>query len=80
MSLGSSGATDGTDPMSQALNDLSRRTGTLFVVAAGNEGEQVPARSARPGPRTPHSPSGPSTGTIPSPRSPAAARASVTTR
>ncbi|MFJ3672441.1 S8 family peptidase [Streptomyces sp. NPDC090106] len=28
--------TDGTDPLSQALNGLSRSTGTLFVVAAGN--------------------------------------------
>ncbi|KUN18789.1 hypothetical protein AQJ23_39355 [Streptomyces antibioticus] len=28
--------TDGTDPTSQALNELSRTTGTLFVVAAGN--------------------------------------------
>jgi subtilisin family serine protease len=49
MSLGSSGATDGTDPMSQALNDLSRRTGTLFVVAAGNEGEQGPRTVGSPG-------------------------------
>ncbi|MFI2467992.1 S8 family serine peptidase [Streptomyces globisporus] len=40
MSLGSSGASDGTDPMSLALNDLSRRSGALFVVAAGNDGEQ----------------------------------------
>ncbi|MEV2242068.1 S8 family serine peptidase [Micromonospora sp. NPDC049891] len=30
--------TDGTDPTSQALNDLTARTGTLFVVAAGNSG------------------------------------------
>jgi subtilisin family serine protease len=37
MSLGGS-ATDGTDPMSQAVNDLTAATGTLFVVAAGNEG------------------------------------------
>ncbi|WP_410814801.1 S8 family serine peptidase [Micromonospora sp. 067-2] len=37
MSLGGS-ATDGTDPMSQALNDLTAQTGALFVVAAGNEG------------------------------------------
>ncbi|WP_399894835.1 S8 family peptidase [Streptomyces sp. BBFR51] len=49
MSLGSSTATDGTDPMSQALNDLSRRTGTLFVVAAGNEGEQGPRTVGSPG-------------------------------
>ncbi|CAM5292579.1 MULTISPECIES: S8 family peptidase [Streptomyces] len=37
MSLGGE-PTDGTDPMSQALNELSRTTGTLFVVAAGNSG------------------------------------------
>ncbi|MEU4922719.1 S8 family serine peptidase [Streptomyces parvus] len=40
MSLGSSGASDGTDPMSLALNDLSRRSGALFVVAVGNNGGQ----------------------------------------
>ncbi|MFF2225279.1 S8 family serine peptidase [Streptomyces globisporus] len=49
MSLGSSGATDGTDPMSLALNDLSRRTGALFVVAAGNDGEQGPRTVGSPG-------------------------------
>ncbi|WP_446213978.1 S8 family serine peptidase [Micromonospora sp. IBSANI012] len=37
MSLGGS-ATDGTDPMSQAVNDLTAETGTLFVIAAGNSG------------------------------------------
>ncbi|HEX6683535.1 MAG TPA: S8 family serine peptidase, partial [Candidatus Limnocylindrales bacterium] len=37
MSLGG-GATDGTDPLSQSLNNLSRETGRLFVVAAGNSG------------------------------------------
>ncbi|MFE7750556.1 S8 family serine peptidase [Streptomyces sp. NPDC057428] len=37
MSLGGE-PTDGTDPMSLALNELSRTTGTLFVVAAGNSG------------------------------------------
>lgn len=37
MSLGGE-PTDGTDPTSQALNELSRTTGTLFVVAAGNSG------------------------------------------
>ncbi|MFI7491825.1 S8 family serine peptidase [Micromonospora echinaurantiaca] len=37
MSLGG-GPTDGTDPMSEALNDLTAQTGALFVVAAGNEG------------------------------------------
>ncbi|MEU4196740.1 S8 family serine peptidase [Kribbella sp. NPDC026611] len=37
MSLGGEAA-DGTDPLSQAVNDITARTGTLFVVAAGNEG------------------------------------------
>jgi subtilisin family serine protease len=36
MSLGGQG--DGSDPMSQAVNDLSAETGALFVVAAGNSG------------------------------------------
>ncbi|MER5182214.1 S8 family serine peptidase [Streptomyces sp. NPDC002896] len=38
MSLGSSEASDGTDPMAQAVNTLSAETGALFVVAAGNSG------------------------------------------
>ncbi|NUR97309.1 MAG: S8 family peptidase, partial [Kribbellaceae bacterium] len=37
MSLGS-GPTDGSDPMSQAVNTLSAETGALFVIAAGNSG------------------------------------------
>ncbi|CCH17672.1 S8 family peptidase [Micromonospora lupini] len=37
MSLGGA-PTDGTDPMSQAVNDLTAETGALFVVAAGNSG------------------------------------------
>lgn len=37
MSLGSE-PTDGTDPVSQAVNDLTERYGTLFVIAAGNSG------------------------------------------
>ncbi|MEV1329675.1 S8 family serine peptidase [Micromonospora costi] len=37
MSLGGA-PTDGTDPMSQAVNDLTAETGALFVIAAGNEG------------------------------------------
>ncbi|MFE9748993.1 S8 family serine peptidase [Saccharothrix saharensis] len=37
MSLGGQ-PTDGTDPMSAAVNTLSRRYGTLFVIAAGNFG------------------------------------------
>ncbi|WHM38865.1 S8 family serine peptidase [Streptomyces sp. BPTC-684] len=38
MSLGSQEASDGTDPMAQAVNTLSRDTGALFVIAAGNTG------------------------------------------
>ncbi len=38
MSLGTSEASDGTDPISQAVDDLSESKGTLFVVAAGNQG------------------------------------------
>lgn len=37
MSLGA-GPTDGQDPMSVAVNTLSRQYGTLFVIAAGNFG------------------------------------------
>ncbi|MFI6920944.1 S8 family peptidase [Nonomuraea spiralis] len=37
MSLGG-GATDGTDPLSVAVDTLTERTGALFVVAAGNDG------------------------------------------
>ncbi|MFH8625976.1 S8 family peptidase [Streptomyces vietnamensis] len=40
--------TDGTDLLSQALNDLSRSTGTLFVVAAGNSG-LFPQKVVSPG-------------------------------
>ncbi|MET8130133.1 S8 family peptidase [Streptomyces sp. NPDC005065] len=42
MSLGADVDTDGTDPMSQAVNNLTASTGTLFVIAAGNSG---PGRS-----------------------------------
>ncbi|MEV0198769.1 S8 family serine peptidase [Nonomuraea sp. NPDC050691] len=38
MSLGSNNPTDGTDPLSQAANELTSAYGTLFVVAAGNAG------------------------------------------
>ena len=38
LSLGSFDASDGTDPMSQALIELSRTSRTLYVVAAGNNG------------------------------------------
>ncbi|WP_109474307.1 S8 family peptidase [Ornithinimicrobium cavernae] len=37
MSLGG-GVTDGTDPLSQAVNTLSAETDTLFVISAGNDG------------------------------------------
>ncbi|MBB6033626.1 S8 family peptidase [Phytomonospora endophytica] len=37
MSLGS-GPTDGTSPMDRAVNEISEATGTLFVIAAGNDG------------------------------------------
>ncbi|GIJ78087.1 peptidase [Micromonospora phaseoli] len=37
MSLGGD-PTDGTDPMSVAVNELSEETGALFVIAAGNSG------------------------------------------
>lgn len=38
MSLGADVPTDGTDPLSLALNRLTRSSGALFVVAAGNSG------------------------------------------
>ncbi|MFG2562563.1 S8 family serine peptidase [Streptomyces sp. NPDC048496] len=38
MSLGSPVASDGTDPLSQAVNQLTESSGTLFVIASGNEG------------------------------------------
>jgi subtilisin family serine protease len=37
MSLGG-GPTDGTDPMSQAVNTITEEHGVLFVIAAGNSG------------------------------------------
>ena len=40
LSLGTDQPSDGTDPVSQALNELSRTTRTLYVVAAGNNGPQ----------------------------------------
>ncbi|MFI6061359.1 S8 family serine peptidase [Streptomyces sp. NPDC051286] len=47
MSLGSSEASDGTDPMAQAVNTLSAETGALFVIAAGNSG--APGSIGSPG-------------------------------
>jgi subtilisin family serine protease len=39
MSLGLDAGSDGTDPISATLNSLTASTGTLFVVAAGNAGQ-----------------------------------------
>lgn len=47
MSLGSTEASDGTDPMAQAVNTLSQETGALFVIAAGNTG--APSSVGSPG-------------------------------
>ena len=41
MSLGDTFPTDGTDPMSLAVDALSEQYGTLFVVAAGNAGPET---------------------------------------
>ncbi|WP_225854351.1 S8 family peptidase [Micromonospora sp. ALFpr18c] len=41
MSLSGIGADDGSDPLSLAVDALSRQTGTLFVIAAGNSGAQI---------------------------------------
>ncbi|MFG3712449.1 S8 family serine peptidase [Micromonospora sp. NPDC047730] len=45
MSLGS-GPTDGTDPVSTALERLTAQSGALFVVSAGNDGPRVGSVSA----------------------------------
>ncbi|MYW65514.1 S8 family serine peptidase [Streptomyces sp. SID8379] len=47
MSIGSDGASDGTDPMAAAVNSLSAETGALFVIAAGNYG--APGTIGSPG-------------------------------
>ncbi|MGW2301463.1 S8 family serine peptidase [Streptomyces sp. NPDC001809] len=47
MSLGSPEASDGTDPMAQAVNALTAETGALFVIAAGNSG--APGSIGSPG-------------------------------
>ncbi|MDX3370063.1 MULTISPECIES: S8 family serine peptidase [Streptomyces] len=47
MSLGSTEPSDGTDPMAEAVNTLSRETGALFVIAAGNTG--APSSIGSPG-------------------------------
>ncbi|WP_033346144.1 S8 family peptidase [Catenuloplanes japonicus] len=48
MSLGG-GPTDGLDPMSLAVNEISEASGTLFVIAAGNDGEQGDSTVGTPG-------------------------------
>lgn len=40
--------TDGIDPVAQAVNTLSRQTGALFVVAAGNCFDTTPGQIASP--------------------------------
>ncbi|NGO74131.1 S8 family serine peptidase [Streptomyces sp. YC504] len=45
MSLGS-GPTNGQDPVTQALENLTTSSGTLFVVSAGNEGPNISTVSA----------------------------------
>ncbi|MDH6215487.1 S8 family serine peptidase [Streptomyces pseudovenezuelae] len=47
MSLGSTEPSDGTDPMAQAVDTLTKETGALFVVAAGNTG--APSSIGSPG-------------------------------
>ncbi|MEU6853327.1 S8 family serine peptidase [Actinacidiphila alni] len=49
MSLGADDESDGTDPMSLALNEISEASGTLFVVAAGNNGQSGPQSVGIPG-------------------------------
>ncbi|WP_243060069.1 S8 family serine peptidase [Nocardioides sp. SR21] len=41
MSLGDVAPSDGSDPMSQAVDTLSAQYGTLFVIAAGNSGPET---------------------------------------
>ncbi|XRG79006.1 S8 family serine peptidase [Rossellomorea sp. GAMAL-10_SWC] len=46
MSLGGTDPSDGTDPISQAVNNLSESSNTLFVIAAGNAGNKKGTVSA----------------------------------
>lgn len=46
MSLGGADPSDGTDPISQAVNNLSEASNTLFVIAAGNAGNKKGTVSA----------------------------------
>ncbi|MET7552218.1 S8 family serine peptidase [Streptomyces sp. NPDC005500] len=49
MSLGSPVRNGQDNPLSQAVNQLSAETGALFVIAAGNNGEQGPYTLGSPG-------------------------------
>lgn len=49
MSLGSQAPSDGTDAMSQAVDELSRTSSALFVVAAGNSGADGTSTVGSPG-------------------------------
>ncbi len=69
----------GIDPLEQAVDTLSTQYGTLFVVAAGNDGPDAGTVGSPGAPRR-RSPSAPSTATIGSRSSPAAARRSTTAR
>ncbi|RKR86971.1 subtilase family protein [Micromonospora pisi] len=46
MSLGGEEASDGTDPLSLAVDALSKQTGALFVVSAGNNGGAISSPGA----------------------------------
>lgn len=48
VSLGG-GPSDGTDPLSQAVNEITARTGTLFVISAGNAGQYGEETVSTPG-------------------------------
>ncbi|MFJ7078907.1 S8 family serine peptidase [Streptomyces sp. NPDC098781] len=49
MSLGTDQVSDGSDPMSQALDKVSKESGALFVVAAGNNGASGHSTVGSPG-------------------------------
>ncbi|WP_030509446.1 S8 family peptidase [Microbispora rosea] len=46
MSLGGSEPSDGTDPLSLSVDALSKETGALFVIAAGNNGGPISSPGA----------------------------------
>jgi subtilisin family serine protease len=48
MSLGGD-TDDGTNPLSRAVNELSAQSDTLFVIAAGNNGDNGPSTVSAPG-------------------------------